>query len=255
MRIAFLLTAVGALALATGTASAQEVYEQQAASTASSFTSEVGLGAALYGEPGYSTIDLLGWARGNVQFGGGLWNVTGEVAGLAALSDPHFMEGLVAAHLYHQNDSFAHGVFVGYAPYGEDGFSGHEFGVGVQGAMFLPNTTLSANLGYFTGDNNDGDYHYWGGSGTICQYLTENTKLSGLVKIWGTNGFGVGAGAEHLFAGRNTSAFAHAAWMKEGPDTAWQITGGVRIFFHGQNTTLQQHDWDMPFALADDARF
>lgn len=221
-------------------------------------TGDISLGLGWFDEDGYGAFELLGAGRINAPLQGGPWNLTGEIWGGAWFQDPTFGEVLGAAHLYYKTDRFAHGVYAGWAGYGESGYSGHEIAIGVEGAAFMGNTTLVGRFAYNFGDNNGGgSYDYWSAEGILRYYVTPNTKLAGIVGWWSDDGgWMLGGGVEHLFAGTNVTGFARANWFTEGGGyDSWEVLGGARFFFHRPGTTLQQHDWDIPFAEATVVNF
>lgn len=197
---------------------------------------------------------LAGAGRVNVPLQGGPWNLTGEIAGLGYFWDGEsYRELLGAVHLHHKTDRFAHGVYgtaIGYGWTGTETF--YATGLGVEGAAFLGDTTLVGRLGHYW---DDGDT-YWTAEGIVRHYLTPNTKLAGIV-AWASPGeWMLAAGAEHLFDSVPFSGFARAAYFGEsGGYNWWELTVGARLFFHRLGGTLQQHDWDIPFAEATVANF
>jgi hypothetical protein len=214
---------------------------------ASLVTGDAALGLTYYSEPGYNALDLLGDARINMPVSGN-WYVTGEVFGLTALKAPRYYELAAAAHLYHKTPQYAHGAFIGGVAYGESGYSGSEVTVGVEGAAFMTNSTWIGQLGYAAG-NDGGNYDYWWVTGIGRYYVTPNTKLAGAIGWSNPDALAVSAGVEHLFDGTDISLFGNALYYTEGSFNSWQVTGGVRFFFHRPGGTLQQHDWDIPFTL------
>lgn len=203
---------------------------------------------------GFEAAEALAAGRVNVPLQGGPWNLTGELFGTALFVDPTFTEFLGAAHLHYKTHAFAHGVYATAVGFGASGSSAHEIGLGVEGAAFLGNTTLVGRLGHNWGDG----YAYWSAEGILRYYITPNTKVAGIVGWAGGSWteWMLAGGIEHLFAGTNISGFGRIARFTDGTgDGAWELTAGARFFFHRPGTTLQQHDWDIPFAEATVANF
>jgi hypothetical protein len=203
---------------------------------------------------GYEAAEVLAAGRVNVPLQGGPWNLTGELFGTALFVDPTFTEFLGAAHLYRKTDQYAHGVYASATGFAEGGLSGHEIGLGVEGAAFMGNTTLVGRLGHNWGDG----YGYWSAEGILRYYINPNTKLAALVGWAGgssSNEWMLAGGIEHLFSGTNMTGFARIARFTDGSDGVWELTGGARFFFHRPGGTLQQHDWDIPFAEATVVNF
>lgn len=262
---AFGVAALGA-GLAVGSAAASDVLSYPPGppsagspvyAPASLVTGDVSLGVGWLDENGDGAFELLGAGRVNAPLQGGPWNLTGEIWGGVWFQDPTFAEVVGAAHLYYKTDRFAHGVYAAATGYGESGYRGHELSVGVEGAAFMGSTTLVGRLGYNAGNNTGGSYDYWSAEGIVRYYVTPNTKLAGIVAWWSDGGGWMMAGGfEHLFAGTNMTGFARAAWFTEGGGyDGWELLGGARFFFHRPDTTLQQHDWDIPFAEATVVNF
>jgi hypothetical protein len=222
---------------------------------ASLTTGDVSIAGGLWGYSDFSAFQLLGAGRLNVPLQGGPWNITGEVFGGGLFSDPMQTVLLGALHAYHKTDQYAHGVYASAT--GWAGPSAHSFALGVEGAAFMGNTTLVGRLGHHWGDGLIVPSSYWTAEGIVRYYVTPDTKLAGIV-AWESDPGTVmlAGGIEHLFAGTSMTGFARVSWFAGGgqPDV-WEVLGGARFFFHRPGTTLQQHDWDIPFAEATVVNF
>ena len=195
---------------------------------------------------------FAGAGRLNVPLQGGPWNVTGEIAGIGyTLNGDSEREFLGAAHVYHKTSQFAHGVYASAVGYGWGGSPIYSaWGLGIEGAAFMSNTTLVGRLGHYW----DEGYSYWSAEGIARYYVTPNTKLAGLA-AWTDGDWMAAAGIEHLFSGTPMTGYARVAYFDAGSSyNWWELMAGVRFLFHGPKT-LQQHDWDIPFAEATVVNF
>ena len=219
-------------------------------------TGDISLGLGWFDEDGYGAFELLGAGRINAPLQGGPWNLTGEIWGGAWFQDPTFAEVLGAAHLYYKTDPFAHGVYAGWACYGESGTAATK-SPSASSAGFMSNTARSAGLPQLRGQQRRRQLRLLERRRHPPLLRDAGTKLAGIVGWWSDDGgWMLGGGVEHLFAGTNVTGFARANWFTEGGGyDSWEVLGGARFFFHRPGTTLQQHDWDIPFAEATVVNF
>ena len=223
---------------------------------ASMVTGDVAVGGSLWGGDGDSAFEVLG--AGRVDFplhGGSPWHMTAEVFGAAAFFDPTETTFLGAIHGYHKTEQYAHGLYAAASGFGAGDFSVNTFGVGVEGAAFMGNTALVGRVGhYWFGGDAVGSS--WWAEGIGRYYVTPNTKLAGILS-WQNNPnvFMLAAGVEHLFSGSNISGLGRTAWFTGDGYSAWELMIGAKLMFGRPGTTLQQHDWDIPFAEASAINF
>ncbi len=202
--------------------------------------------------------EILGAGRVNFPLqGGSNWYVTAEVFGAAAFFDPTETAILGALHAYHKTEQYAHGVYISAQANSWGGYSQTAFGGGVEGAAFMGNTTLVGRLGYYGAGGDFAPPPFWSAEAIARFYVNPNTKLAGIAAWQSDPGlFMLAGGIEHLFAGSNISGLGRIAWFNgEGGYNAWELMVGAKMMFGRPGTTLQQHDWDIPFAEATAINF
>lgn len=213
-------------------------------------TGDVAAGIGHWSDSYDSAFEVLG--AGRIDFplhGGSPWHITGEVFGAALFYDPTVTAVAGALHAYHKTEQYAHGVYVSGQGQGGGGSSATAWGAGVEGAAFMGNTTLVGRLGHYW-YGGDASGASWFAEGIARFYATPNTKLAGIA-AWQSDPSLVmlAGGIEHLFAGSNISGLGRVAWFTaDGNYSAWELMIGAKVMFGRPGTTLQQHDWDIPFA-------
>lgn len=154
--------------------------------------------------------------------------------------------GGVYTDIYYANSTYAVGVFGEY-DFDDDSFYSYEGGL--QAARFYDMFDVGAEVGWWN-DKYD-DNGYWVGA-WLQAYLTPNTSLEGFVEYEngdGYSGYSLGGEVEHRFAGSNFSVFGGGWYYDEIDDdySSYQVTGGIRVFFDPDGTTLQQYNRVNPF--------
>lgn len=150
----------------------------------------------------------FGGARGRVNFP--LWwglNEELEIVGAVGFDDGSTLG--VFSHTYHKNEQFAYGVLLGAQGFG-NGDTSHSFTAGVEGAVFLPQSTVLGLVSYTWPEFGD-DFWTIGGEGRY--YFTPNDELFALAR-YNTESphWLLAAGYEHMFAGTSISAGISAGW-------------------------------------------
>jgi len=194
---------------------------------------------------GKSTGEVLGEARINLPVNE-LWNAQAEVSTLTSFKKHQYNFYGGYGHLYYKDPQYALGAYAG----GASVTGGSELSTGVEGALFLPTTTVKGYAGYTWGN---GYANFLTLAGVFDWYLNPNTKLEGIVAYWngGGNGWTFSGGAEHLISGTNFSLYGNATYynFNKGGD-AWEfIAGGRYAFGEPAGRQLQQRDWDRPFSI------
>jgi hypothetical protein len=158
----------------------------------------------------------------------------------------------VFSHTYHKTQGAAFGVLLGAAE-ANGGFDNPWFQAGLEGAIFLPQTTFVGTVAYNWPNKGD---NFWTIGGEARWYWEPNTKIYGSV-AWNSDGQQVpewllAAGLEHRFQGTQFSLFGEGRWNTLAMNNnktidGWGILGGARVFFDTPGSTLQQYDWHTPF--------
>lgn len=181
---------------------------------------------------------LVGWVKGEV-----------EGLGLHWTSDDYSASGFgVIGHLYKQDANYALGLVAGVLSM--DNTDETSYGFGIEGQAYLGQNVLSGQLAYASADE---DYKFIAVSGQIGHYF--NPDLKGTVSLTyvspmegeGTM-FLASVGAEKRFTCWSLFASGSYEHDSDGNDSdMWGARVGARVFFDQPGTTLQQHDWQVPF--------
>lgn len=188
----------------------------------------------------------LAAARINIPLGAGGWNQEFEVGGLWMFNGDASVAGIFS-HTYYKNPAAALGFVAGYAAL--DPFSSGSFGlgtVGAEGAIFMPNATV---LGKVTYNFPESGSEFWNLAVEGRYYFTPNTKLTGAASWFDINDTWVLSTAlEHRWTGTGFSNFIQASYMPNSVSDNWALLVGVRGLFDNPGSTLQSHDWEIPFS-------
>lgn len=186
------------------------------------------------------------------------YGVNGGVAfdlsgGLAVLVDGSFSTNddtdvdLVTgtAHLITRDANSAWGGFVGLANVDAGGGDADAYTVGGEYARFFDTSTFAAQLAYATVDDTDVDI--WGVSGEYRIFSDDNLRFdigAGWAQVdtpfGDTDGFQVGAGVEHRFAGSPISIGGNISYL-DGDGSDATVIGATLRFDFG-NESLKARD-------------
>jgi hypothetical protein len=200
-----------------------------------------------------STLDddsFSGFAGGrvNIPFGGG-WNEELEVNG-GWLWDGNGSVAGVFSHTYYKNQAWAAGLLLGYGwldPF-DSGGTGIAT-VGVEGIVFMPNASVLGKVAWNGGGSGDiDDFVNVGVEGRY--YFEPNTKLTGAIDYYSTdpNAWQFTAAIEHRWSGTPFSGFLSGTYVTADSNNAWGFLIGARFAFDQPGSTLQSHDYEIPFA-------
>lgn len=218
-------------------------------SPASMVTGDISLGLGWAGTNGGLDSDSIsGFAAGrlNIPFGAG-WNETLEAGGLWMFNGDASAGGIFS-HTYYKDPAWGGGFVLGYSAV--DPFSSGSSGVftaGVEGVVFLPNASLLGKATYNWADSAANDF--WNLAFEGRYYFTPNTKLTGGVSWFDLNDTWVlSAALEHRWAGTGISNYISAAYLPSSVSDSWSLLVGIRFLFDQPGSTLQGHDWQIPFS-------
>lgn len=210
----------------------------------------LGLGVVDSSSPSIFDGDTLGVftgaGRANVPFGNG-WNVEFETGGEALFSDgTSFTDFGVAGHVWTRLDNAAIGVFGGIDfPFGSTVYT-----AGVEGEVYFGDITLGADADYNWSDSS-GDF--WTVSGWADFYFNPDFRVGAAIDYG--NGdvpeqWSAGIDTEYRFSGTPFSVWAEGSYSSAdccGDPDIWQGLAGMRFFMDPPNTTLQEHDRQVPW--------
>jgi hypothetical protein len=195
---------------------------------------------ALFVGAGRANLPLWGAWNLELETGGGAWFDSDD-------SDPSFG---ALGHLWKRLNSAAVGMFggVNYPIY-----QLVEGTVGLEGEAYLGSFTLGASGSYNWGDGFD----YWMAGAGADFYLTSESRLSGEASYYDGDFSGTSYTewnarviGEHHFAGTPLTGWAEASYTDYGDGLGheWAGLAGVRVLMNTTtDTTLQQHDRDVPW--------
>jgi hypothetical protein len=215
---------------------------------------ELGIGFAYHtdgcDECNHSDALFVGAGRANLPLGG-TWNLEFEIGGGAWFDGDDSGPSIGAlGHFWRRMNNAAVGVFggVNFPIYGLA-----ETTAGVEGEAYFGNFTLGASGSYNWGD----DFHYWMAGAGADFYLTSESRLSAEASYYdgdfsGTayNEWNARVIGEHHFAGTPLTGWAEASYTDYGDDNGheWAGLAGFRVLLNtAPDTTLQQHDRDVPW--------
>jgi hypothetical protein len=198
---------------------------------------------------GLDSDSFAGFAGGrvNIPFGGA-WNEELEIAGGGLFNGDAWQTG-VFSHTYYKNQSWAAGLLLGYSWSGMSGADTVSVGTaGVEGIVFLPNASVLGKIAWVGGGDAPDDGINVGLGGRY--YFEPNTKLTGTIDYFsdGDDSWLFTAGLEHRWSGTPFSAFVTGSYetASSAPDT-WGLMIGARFAFDQPGSTLQSHDYEIPF--------
>jgi hypothetical protein len=225
--------------------SGSPVYSGQSLVTADV---SLGLGWSGVSGNGLDSDSFAGFAGGrvNIPFGGG-WNEELEAVGGGMFNGDSWEIGTFS-HTYYKNQSWAAGLLLGWG-WADRGSGTVDVGTaGVEGIVFLPNASVLGKIAWVGGGDAPEDGVDVGIGGRY--YFEPNTKLSGTIDYLspGDGTWAFTAGLEHRWAGTPFSAFVTGSYetVSAAPDT-WGVMVGIRFAFDQPGSTLQSHDFEIPF--------
>jgi hypothetical protein len=228
-------------------------------------------GSPVYSGQSLVTADVslaLGWAgqdwtensdsfsgfvggRVNIPFGGG-WNEELEANGGWLWNGDSSAVG-VFSHTYYKNQGWAGGLLLGYSWVDPGGNSSGIGTVGVEGIVFMPSASVLGKVAWNGGGSGDfGMSDFWNIGVEGRNYFEPNTKLTGAVDYYSIdpNAWQFTAALEHRWAGSPFSAFVSGTYVTAGDNNQWGLLVGARFAFDQPGSTLQSHDYEIPFAAS-----
>jgi hypothetical protein len=218
-------------------------------------TADVSLALGWAGHDGdFDDDSFSGFAGGrvNIPFGGG-WNEELEANG-GWLWDGNGSVAGVFSHTYYKNQAWAAGLLLGYGwldPF-DSGGTGIAT-VGVEGIVFMPNASVLGKVAWNGGGSGAiDDFVNVGLEGRY--YFEPNTKLTGAIDYYSTddNAWQFTAALEHRWSGTPFSAFVSGTYVTadsgSSNNNSWGLLVGARFAFDQPGSTLQSHDYEIPFA-------
>lgn len=219
-------------------------FENPAYWSHGSVTGDVGVALGYFSFGGFDTGEIWGAGRVNVPFATN-WNEEIELSGLTGFATDSYYTYGVYSHTYWKDEQSAIGLLLA----GSNLAGGTAATVGIEGAIFLPTTSLVGLLGYSWGGN--GQPNFWSAGVEGRWYCDPNIKLTGSVSFNQFNAaWKLTAGAEHRFTGSILSLFGEGTYYTQNLGTGWEVFAGLRLFLDQPGQTLQGHDLDVPFAAA-----
>ncbi|MBN8996907.1 MAG: hypothetical protein J0H94_16930 [Rhizobiales bacterium] len=226
-------------------------------------------GSPVYSGQSMMTADVslaLGWAgqdwtvnsdsfsgfvggRVNIPFGGG-WNEELEANGGFMFNGNGSAAG-VFSHTYYKTQGWAGGLLLGYS-WLNPGGSGASVGtVGVEGVVFLPSASVLGKVAWSGGGSGAID-DFWNVGVEGRYYFEPNTKLTGAIDYYSTDpdAWQFTAALEHRWSGSPFSAFVSGTYVTADNNNMWGILVGARWAFDQPGSTLQSHDYEIPFAAS-----
>lgn len=225
-------------------------------SPTSMVTGDISLALGWAGTNGHLNSDSFsGFAggRANIPFSGA-WNEELEANGGWMFNGNNSAAGIFS-HTYYKNQAWAGGLLLGYsginagsAPFGSG--SNGVFTAGVEGVVFMPNTSVLGKVTYNWADAPMPDFWDVGIEGRY--YFEPNTKVTGAIDYYSVNpnAWQFTAALEHRWSGTPFSTFASATYVTQGGGNQWGLLIGARWAFDQPGSTMQSHDFEIPFAAS-----
>jgi hypothetical protein len=191
--------------------------------------------------------------RVNIPFGGG-WNEELEANGGFMFNGDHTAAG-VFSHTYYKNQGWAGGLLLGYSWVDPGGDSSGVGTVGVEGIVFMPSASVLGKVAWNGGGSGVfGLNDFWDIGVEGRYYFEPNTKLTGAIDYYSTDpsAWQFTAALEHRWSGTPFSAFVSGTYVTadNNNNNNWGLMVGARFAFDQPGSTLQSHDYEIPFAAS-----
>lgn len=187
--------------------------------------------------------------RVNIPFGGG-WNEELEANGAWMFNGDGSAAGIFS-HTYYKNQGWAGGLLLGYSWIDPGSNSSGIATVGVEGIVFMPHGSVLGKVAWNGGGSGAiDDFVNVGVEGRY--YFTANTKLTGAIDYYSTSpdAWQFTASLEQRWAGTPFSTFISGTYVTANSNNMWGLLVGARFAFDQPGSTLQSHDYEIPFAAS-----
>jgi hypothetical protein len=187
----------------------------------------------------------LAAGRVNIPFGKA-WNEELEASGLFGFSNSSHVAG-VFSHTYYKNQAFAAGVLLGASGVNIFSKSSAVYTAGVEGVVFMPRGSVAGKVAYNSAASIPS---FWTFGAEGRYYFNSNTKVTGGVSYSPSsmNGWLLSAALEHRWTGTPFTGFTSVGYMPSSAGDRWALLVGFRYLFDQKGSTLQSHDFEVPFS-------